>query len=81
MKPGGSNQSLIQKTLKFPSITESFLTLVVEGVSNWMTPIIQYLHNRTRPTDLIEAKTLAKEAPYYTMINERSSEEVSPNHC
>ena len=46
-KPGGNDQSLIQETLKFPSITESLPTLAIEGVSNWMTPITQYLHNGT----------------------------------
>ena len=70
-KPGGNNQSLIQETLKFPSITESLPILTIEGVSNWIIPITQYLRNGTRPANPEEAKRLAKEAPYYHMINEQ----------
>ena len=40
-KLGGNNQSLIQETLKFPSITESLSTLAIEGVSNWITELDQ----------------------------------------
>ena len=39
-KSGGNNQSLIQETLKLPSITESFPILSVDEVANWTTPII-----------------------------------------
>ena len=47
IKHGGNNQSLIQETLKFPSITDSLPILVVKEISNWMTSIIHYLRNAT----------------------------------
>ena len=63
-KPEGNNQSLIQETL----IAEALLTLAIEVILNWMTPIIQYLQNGTRPKDPVELKRMAKEASYYTII-------------
>ena len=68
-KPKENNQSLIQETLKSPFILEPLPILALEGISNWMTPINQYLRNGTQMEDPIEAKRLAREASYYTTIN------------
>ena len=43
-------------------------TLAIEGSLNLITPIIQYLWNGTQLEDPIEAKRMAKEAFYYTII-------------
>ena len=61
-KLGGNNKSLIQETLKSPSIAEALSTLTVKGSLSWITPIIQYLRNGT------QQKTMVKEACYYIII-------------
>ena len=49
---------------------EPLSILSIDGVANWMTPIIQYLRNGTRPEDPVDTKRLAIEASYNTIINE-----------
>ena len=39
-KPGGNNKSMIQETLKTPSIVEMILTLAIEESLSWITPIM-----------------------------------------
>ena len=67
-KTGGTNKSLIQETLKTPSIADPISVLVVEENPNWMTSIVRYLLNGVLPNDPTEAKRLAKEASYYTIV-------------
>ena len=40
MKLEVNHQSLIQVTLKSPSIAKPLPTLAIEGIPNWVTPII-----------------------------------------
>ena len=70
-KTEGNSQSLMQETLKSPSIVESLPTLAIEGIPSWMSPIIQFLRNGTHLEDSMEAKRLTKEASYYTIIDGR----------
>ena len=70
-KPGGNNNSLIQETLKTPSIAAATSTLTLDESSSWMTLIIQYLKNKTRPKDPVEAKKMVKEAFLYTIIEDQ----------
>ena len=65
---GERNKSLIQETLKTPSIVDSTSVLAIEEGLSWMAPIMQYLLNGVFPHDPIDAKRLAKEASYYTII-------------
>ena len=67
-KTGGSNKSLIQEVLKTPSVADSVSVVAMDENSNWMTLIVRYLLNGALPSDSVEAKRLAKEASYYTII-------------
>ena len=67
-KMGGSNKSLIQEVLKTPSIADPVLVVAMNKNLNWMTPIVRYLLNGALLSDPVEAKRLAKEASYYTII-------------
>ena len=64
----GNNKSLIQETLKTPSIVEAIPTFTIDESLSWMTPIIQYLKNKTCPEDPMKAKRMAKEASFYIII-------------
>ena len=67
-KTGGNNKSLIQETLKTPSIAEPASVVAIEENSSWMASIMQFLLNGVLPNDSISAKRLAKEASYYTIV-------------
>ena len=66
-KPRGNNKSLIQVTLKIPSIEEAVSALAIEGSSSWVTLIIQHLYNGTLPHDFVKSKKIEKEASYYKL--------------
>ena len=67
-KTGGSNKSLIQETLKTPSIADPVLVLAIEESPSWMAPIMRYLLDGALPDDFVKAKRLAKEASYFTIV-------------
>ena len=64
----GNNKSLIKETLKTPSIAEVAPVSTIEEFLRRITPIMQYFHNETLPHDSVNAKRIAKEASYYTVI-------------
>ena len=64
----GNNKSLIQETLKTPSIVELTSVSAIEEKQSWIILIMQYLLNGILPHDLNDAKRLAKEASYYTIV-------------
>ena len=68
IKTGESNKSLIQETLKTPSIADLVSILAIEESLSWITPIMRYLLNGVLPSDSVSAKRLAKEALYYTIV-------------
>ena len=55
-KMGGSNKSVIQETLKTPSIAESVSVLAIEESPSWMAPIMRYLLGGAFPSDLWKRK-------------------------
>ncbi|XP_020202767.1 uncharacterized protein LOC109788450 [Cajanus cajan] len=61
-------RSMIQQELHKPSITREECLHVQQGVTNWMTCIIEYILNGTLPTDPLEAKKMRTRAARYTMI-------------
>ena len=67
-RQGGNNKSLIQETLKTPSIAYSSLILAIEASSSWIVLIMQYLLNGVLPHDPINVKRMAKEVSYYTIV-------------
>ena len=54
--------------------------MAIEGMLNWMTPIIYYLRSGTQLEDPIEAKRLVKETSDYTIINKQLHRRGLLNH-
>ena len=67
-KTGNNNKSLIQETLKTPSITDSASISAIEDNLSWMVPIMQYLLKGVLPHDHVDAKRMAKQAFYYSIV-------------
>ena len=67
-RTGENNKSLIQETLKTPSIVELTSVSAIEEKQSWIILIMQYLLNGILPHDPNDAKRLAKEASYYTIV-------------
>nr|KYP43933.1 Transposon Ty3-I Gag-Pol polyprotein [Cajanus cajan] len=61
-------RNMIQQELQKPSITQEECLHVQQGMTNWMTGIIEYLLDGTLSTDLLEAKKMRTKAARYTMI-------------
>lgn len=53
---------------KSPNI-EKFCTFLVQGLSNWMSPILFYLRDRQLPSDSDEARKGKKRANRFTILN------------
>ena len=69
IKPGSNNRSLIQETLKYPSIGEQLPIFHIVTTPSWAALIIKYLKDGTLPSDIREAKKLVYEATNFALIN------------
>nr|KYP52363.1 Retrovirus-related Pol polyprotein from transposon 17.6 [Cajanus cajan] len=69
-KKSGSNQSVIQETLKKPNIhiEEIDVLFLQEEHRSWMGPIIAYLEHGTLPTDADQAKKLIRDSAQFTIL-------------
>ncbi|GAU33358.1 hypothetical protein TSUD_364830 [Trifolium subterraneum] len=66
-KKPGNHRTVIQETLKSPSINEAELAMVVEE-EDWRSPIIRYLQMDALPLARDEAAKVKKMAAWYTLV-------------
>ncbi|GAU32570.1 hypothetical protein TSUD_218280 [Trifolium subterraneum] len=66
-KKPGNHRTVIQETLKSPSINEAEIALVVEE-QDWQSPIIRYLQMDALPLARDEAAKIKKMAAWYTLV-------------
>nr|KYP69397.1 Retrovirus-related Pol polyprotein from transposon 17.6 [Cajanus cajan] len=69
-KKSGSNRSVIQETLKQPSIhmDEFDVLFLQEEHQSWMGPVIAYLEHGTLPTATDQAKKLIRDSAQFTIL-------------
>ncbi|GAU22857.1 hypothetical protein TSUD_282240 [Trifolium subterraneum] len=69
-KKPGNHRTVIQETLKSPSINEAEVGMVVEE-EDWRSPIIRYLQRDTLPMARDEAAMMRNMAAWYTMVGDK----------
>jgi len=71
-KRPGCNQSVIQSMLAQPSITTATTAVMsAEVMASWFSPVQDFIEHQTLPADMDQAKKIQKQAPWYTVVNER----------
>ncbi|CAJ2678664.1 unnamed protein product [Trifolium pratense] len=69
-KKPGSHRTVIQETIKTPSIGGEDLMMVIEE-EDWRSPIIRYLQKDELPKEREKAFKLKKTAAWYSMVGDR----------
>ncbi|XP_045797595.1 uncharacterized protein LOC123891742 [Trifolium pratense] len=69
-KKPGSHRTVIQETIKTPSIGGEDLMMVIEE-EDWRSPIIRYLQKDEFPKEREKAFKLKKTAAWYSMVGDR----------
>ncbi|CAJ2652019.1 unnamed protein product [Trifolium pratense] len=69
-KKPGSHRTVIQETIKTPSIGGEDLMMVIEE-EDWRSPIIRYLQKDELPKEKEKAFKLKKMAAWYSMVGDR----------
>ncbi|PNX86818.1 gag-pol polyprotein, partial [Trifolium pratense] len=69
-KKPGSHRTVIQETIKTPSISGEGLMMVIEE-ENWRSPIIWYLQKDELPKEKEKAFKLKKMAAWYSMVGDK----------
>ncbi|XP_045791855.1 uncharacterized protein LOC123886594 [Trifolium pratense] len=69
-KKPGSHRTVIQETIKTPSIGGEDLMMVIED-EDWRSPIIRYLQKDELPKEREKAFKLKKMAAWYSMVGDR----------
>ncbi|CAJ2644717.1 unnamed protein product [Trifolium pratense] len=69
-KKPGSHRTVIQETIKTPSIGGEDLMMVIEE-EDWRSPIIRYLQKDELPKEREKAFKLKKMAAWYSMVGDR----------
>lgn len=68
-KRPGNNRSVIQETIKRPSIDVEATLQIVAACEDWRRPIMDYLEQGVEPEDKLEATKLRRKASQYALMS------------